>query len=94
MAEDDAQERSERPTPKKLDDARKKGQVPRSVDLGAAAVTLTAVGALYLFGGGAAAGLLDMLREGLMLRPGELAHDDIALRQLGDSAPSCPCSRR
>jgi flagellar biosynthetic protein FlhB len=85
MAEDDAQERSERPTPKKLDDARKKGQVPRSVDLGAAAVTLTAVSALYLFGGGAAAGLLDMLREGLMLRPGELAHDDIALRQLGDS---------
>jgi flagellar biosynthetic protein FlhB len=85
MAEDDAQERSERPTPKKLDDARKKGQVPRSVDLGAAAVTLTAVGALYLFGAGAAAGLLDMLREGLMLRPGELAHDDIALRQLGDS---------
>jgi flagellar biosynthetic protein FlhB len=86
MAEHDAQERTEQATPKKLDDARKKGQVPRSIDLGAAAVTLAAVGALYLFGAAAAAGLTDMLREGLMLRPGELAYDDIALRQLGDSS--------
>ena len=33
MAENDSGERTEQPTPKRLDDARKKGQVPRSREL-------------------------------------------------------------
>ena len=42
MAEhDDDRERTESPSQKRLDDARAKGQVPRSRDLGAAAVVLT-----------------------------------------------------
>ena len=85
MSENDSQERTERPTQKRLDDARKKGQVPRSIDLGAAAVTLAATGALFMFGASAAEGLMRMLVDGLQVRGSELAQDDVMLRQLGDS---------
>ena len=85
MSENDAQERTERPTQKRLEDARKKGQVPRSIDLGAAAVTLAATGALFAFGGSAAEGLMRMLVDALQVRGTELAQDDVMLRQLGDS---------
>ncbi len=85
MSENDSQERTERPTQKRLEDARKKGQVPRSIDLGAAAVTLAATGALFMFGASAAEGLMRMLVDGLQVRGSELAQDDVMLRQLGDS---------
>jgi flagellar biosynthetic protein FlhB len=84
MAERDDQERTEEATPKKREDARKKGQVPRSVDLGAAAVTLATAGALFAFGSGAAHGLMGMLVEGLTFRSAELAYDDVMLRHLGE----------
>ena len=85
MSENDAQERTEQPTQKRLEDARKKGQVPRSIDLGAAAVTLAATGALFMFGAAAAEGLMGMLVDGLQVRGRELAQDDVMLRQLGES---------
>ena len=44
MAENDAQERTEQATPKRLEEARRKGQIPRSRDLSAAAVTLVGGG--------------------------------------------------
>ena len=40
MADNDQEDRTESATPKRLEDARKRGQVPRSPELGAAAVTL------------------------------------------------------
>ena len=52
MAEhDQAQERTERPTPKRLQEARRKGQIPRSRDLTTAAVTLAGGCSLYMLGG-------------------------------------------
>jgi flagellar biosynthetic protein FlhB len=50
MAENEA-ERTESPTPKRLEEARKKGQVPRSSELSAAAVILTAGSGLHFLGG-------------------------------------------
>lgn len=51
MAEgDDAQEKTESATPKRLEEARRKGQIPRSRDLSAAAVTMSAAAALYMMG--------------------------------------------
>jgi flagellar biosynthesis protein FlhB len=44
-------ERTEHPTPKRLEEARKKGQIPRSTELSAAAVILTAGGGLHFLGG-------------------------------------------
>jgi flagellar biosynthetic protein FlhB len=85
MSGEDAQERTERPTAKKLEDARKKGQVPRSIDLGAAAVTLAATAAIAVFGPAVTQGLAGMLVEGLQVRGAELAHDDVMVRQLGEA---------
>ena len=50
MAENE-QERTEQPTPKRLEEARKKGQVPRSTELSAAAVILTVGAGLHFLGG-------------------------------------------
>ncbi len=66
MAEqDDAQERTESATPKRLEEARKKGQVPRSRDLNAAAVTLLSCGAISMFGERMIAGFAGLMRTGL-----------------------------
>jgi len=46
MAENDDQERTERASEKRLSDARKKGDVPRSRDLSAALIALASVGTL------------------------------------------------
>ena len=40
MAENEGSEKTQRATPKRLEEARKKGQVPRSADLSAAIVSL------------------------------------------------------
>ncbi len=50
MAENEP-ERTEQPTPKRLEEARKKGQIPRSTELSAAAVILTVGAGLHFLGG-------------------------------------------
>jgi flagellar biosynthetic protein FlhB len=58
-------ERTESPTQKRLDDARAKGQVPRSRDLNAAAVVLAAGLGLRGVGSLSGAHMLSMMRDGL-----------------------------
>lgn len=48
MSEASSQQKTEKATPKRLADARKKGQMPRSRDLTAAAVVLCAILAMYV----------------------------------------------
>jgi flagellar biosynthetic protein FlhB len=68
MAENDnGQDRTEQPTQKRLDEARKSGQVPRSRDLTTAAVVLVAGLALRFAGGGMAAGFAALMKSGLTL---------------------------
>jgi len=87
MAEkDDSAERTEQPTPKRLEDARKKGQIPRSVDLSAAAVSIAAAGAIYLFGTKTAAGLVEMMNQSLTITRADMAYPDIMFRELANSA--------
>lgn len=74
MASND-QERTELPTQKRRDEARRKGQLPRSQELSAAAVVLIAGGALYFLGGSLGAGLHDLMQSGLSI-PREQALDE------------------
>jgi len=68
MAEnEDGQERTESATPKRLEEARRRGQIPRSRDLSAAAVLMTAGGTLYGLGGTIAGGLHGVMTRGLTL---------------------------
>lgn len=54
---DSSQDKTEQPTPRKLQDARKKGQVAKSKDLTAAVVLMAVVGAMYLSAKSAASGV-------------------------------------
>ena len=89
MAENDnspAGERTEQPTAKRLEQAREQGQVPRSADLGAAAVLLIAAAGLKLLGGWCGGQLHALMRSGLSL-PRERALDEsAALGAFGASA--------
>jgi flagellar biosynthetic protein FlhB len=65
MAETDDRDRTESPTQKRLDDARQRGQVPRSRDLSAAAVVMAGGLGLRALGSTLGARLLSMMRDGL-----------------------------
>lgn len=78
MSEQNAQERTERATPKRLDDARKKGQVPRSRELSTCVVLLAACAGLLLLGDTVGQALTAALRHGLDLSRAE-AFDESAL---------------
>lgn len=60
MAVDDYTERTEQPTPLRLAEARRRGQVPRSPDLTAAVLLLAAVLLVGLLGGKLLAGLTNL----------------------------------
>src|SRR5262245_17013996 len=75
-------EKTEQPTPKRLKDARKKGQVAKSQDLTQALLFLTAVGVLAA-GGGAYVTELRALMTGLFqphLLTGTLPDDELIRR--------------
>jgi flagellar biosynthetic protein FlhB len=48
---DSSEDRTEEPTSRRLSDARKEGQIARSIELPAAAVTISAVGLIFFMGG-------------------------------------------
>jgi flagellar biosynthetic protein FlhB len=64
---DSGQEKTEQPTSKRLEEARKQGQVPRSVDLSTAAVLLLAGGGLRMMGSHMGVQLHDLMRSGLSI---------------------------
>jgi len=88
MAES-AAERTEQATPKRLEEARKKGQVPRSVDLSTAAVCIAAAVAIYSLGRMVAGQFADYMRSALTLSPEVAMHEGAiwpALTQAGARA--------
>jgi len=86
VAENDAQERTEQATPKRLEEARKKGQIPRSRDLSTAAVTLVGGAALYLLGGQITGQMAEMMRRSLALSRDEATDASHMLPALGQAA--------
>jgi flagellar biosynthesis protein FlhB len=74
---DSGQERTEKATPKRLEEARKRGQVPRSTELSMAAVCIAAAAALYTLGRGAAGQFAEFMRGSLSLSPEEAVGDGV-----------------
>ena len=83
---DIAQERTEQPTTKRLEEARKRGQVPRSPELTAAAVVLVAGGGLELFGPHCARALYALMQSSLALRRAQVFDEGALLGSLTGSA--------
>jgi len=83
MAETDKRDQTESPTQKRIEDARRRGDVPRSRDLGAASVTLAGALGLYSLGGLLSGRLMDLMRSGLQLTPAEALGADSTTLALG-----------
>jgi len=64
MSESSAQEKTEEPTSRRLSKAREDGQVARSIELPAAAVTIAALGFLFITGGVLVAKLAEAFASG------------------------------
>jgi flagellar biosynthetic protein FlhB len=75
MAENDAQDRTEQATPKRLEEARRKGDIPRSRDLSAAAVLLAGGVGLYMLGGHSGAAVYEMMRSQLSVSPEQVLQE-------------------
>jgi flagellar biosynthetic protein FlhB len=76
VANDDAGEKTESPTPRRRQEAREQGQVARSTDLTAAIVLLSGLVLLNIFGPSVFQRMLELIREGA-------AHDDVRASALG-----------
>lgn len=75
MSEQDQQEPTERATPKRVQEARREGQVPRSQELSTCVVLVAASSALMLLGGRIGSAVLDAMRHGLALTRAEALDD-------------------
>jgi flagellar biosynthesis protein FlhB len=78
MAENDS-DRTEQPTARRLEEARKKGQIPRSPELNAAAVVLIAGAGLQLLGRYMGEQLSAIMRAGLSLTREQSLNETLAL---------------
>lgn len=82
MANDEMGERSEKPTPRRLREARGKGQVAKSQDLGAVVGLVAATVILVLMGGGVLRSLAEIMAGVL---GGEAPGDPFSARGAGDA---------
>ena len=69
MADKPAQERTELATPKRLREAREKGQIPRSRELNTMTLLMASAGGLLILGGGMVTDLQELMRNGLAIEP-------------------------
>lgn len=69
MSENTAQERTEEATPKKLREAREKGQVPRSKELNSLMLLLASAGGLLVMGQSMVSDLKEVMQYGLSIEP-------------------------
>ncbi len=87
MAEEESQQdRTEQPTPKRREDARKKGDVPRSRELTMTGVMLSGASAMLLLAGPVGSGLLEAFASGFSIERALLldtSYLPVALAQIG-----------
>ena len=86
MAEETLQERTEQPTPKRREEARKKGDVPRSRELTMTGVMLAGAAAMLVFSGPFAERLLEAFAAGFVLERAEVHDPAYVVRALGTVA--------
>src|ERR1700753_1690415 len=82
MAED-GQERAERATPKRLEEARKQGQIPRSSELNAATVVFTTGVGLHFLGGSIGGQLHGLMRSSLTLTREQSLDETLMINTVG-----------
>ncbi len=84
MAEESDQERTEAPSPQRLEKAREEGQVPQSRELATFVVLMTSGAALWMMAGGLAQTLSKIVRGGLQFEPAIARDSAYVMTQLSD----------
>lgn len=84
MAEDSDLEKTEAPSDRRLEQAREKGQVPRSKELGTFLVLLAAAASLWVMGGWFAQKAMLLMRKGMSLDSRVMWEPAMALARLTD----------
>ncbi len=85
MAAESGQERTEQPTPKRLNEARKKGQIARSRELNTTLVLLAGAGGMIFLGDNIMSGLKGIMTSGLTLQREVLFNPDTMLENFSSS---------
>jgi flagellar biosynthetic protein FlhB len=85
MAEESGQEKTEDPTPKRLRDAREKGDIPRSRELNSTALLMAAAAAMLIFGKSAVDRILNMVSSHLDIERAEMFDSALMIAQLVDA---------
>ncbi|MCP8689408.1 flagellar biosynthesis protein FlhB [Marinobacterium sedimentorum] len=85
MAEETGQEKTEEPTPKRIREAREKGDVPRSKELGATVLLLAAAASALMFGDLVAGRMRGMMASNLSLEREALFDSSMMLAYLARS---------
>ncbi|HEX7972501.1 MAG TPA: flagellar type III secretion system protein FlhB, partial [Thiobacillus sp.] len=84
MAEESDQERTEAPSPQRLEKAREEGQVPQSRELATFVVLMTGGAALWTMANGLGRTLSNIVRGGLQFDPGIARDSSHVMAQLSD----------
>jgi len=86
MAEDSGQEKTEDPTPKRLKEAREKGDIPRSKELNTTVLLMVAAAAILVFGAKAISDLGTMMVDNFSLSQEEAFDTKYLFINFGSSA--------
>lgn len=81
MAEKGGQERTEQPTPKRLEDSRKKGQIARSKELNTTMVLMTGAAGMLFLGDGLMQGISGVMTDGLTVERAHM-YDTLSMLKL------------
>ena len=84
MAEDSDLEKTEQPSPRRLEQAREEGQVPQSRELSTFLVLITGVSALWLMGGWVSGRILGLMRMGFAIERERFFDTKLMLGSFGD----------
>ena len=84
MADEPQQERTEQPTPKRREDARKKGDVPRSRELTMTGVMLSGAASLLLFSGPFSGRLLESFSNALQIERAQIFDTSYTIQAFAD----------
>lgn len=85
MASETGQERTEPATPKRLREAREKGQVPRSKELNTMTLLMAAALVFIVMGNSMLGGLSEILRKGLILEQAVSIDTEVIPKMLGET---------
>lgn len=92
MAEETGQERTEQPTTKRLQEAREKGDIPRSKELTTTLLLLAAVTGAYLFGSQVTDAMIGVMRHNFVLDQQAIQDPASMLAHFSDSMKSAMLS--